>query len=444
MNDRAPGVVGEGGMVLDPSAVIAVLVSPRCCAAVAAGEVGTVVRLLREAHGWTQQDLADRSGYSQATISRVERGVSRAARDTAVLADLAGALGVPPTVLGVASAPGQRPILGGVDRREVVGGAVGLAVMVLLPQSVVTPGRVDAADVAQCWSALRRLEELDEHQGGTVVCQVAEGMARQLQDVLHRGSYLPSVERDLQGVTAAAMDQAGWLSYDAGWPDRARRWWLETCHFTDVNEVPDVHVSALAAMALQASKAGSGREVVDLIQAAKKIASHGQVNSPLLLSLLAAREAIGHAQAGDRSAAVSALGQAHQWLDRGRRGDEPFWLYFWDAADLAWHEMRVALVTGQGKSAEIAARAALASVDAVAFPRNRTFYAAELGSVLVQRGQLDEAISVTSEAIHGVYAVQDSGLVVASVHRTVDLLGQQKYPRATTFAATARRLLPAT
>ncbi|MGH3722463.1 MAG: hypothetical protein ACRDRI_27245 [Pseudonocardiaceae bacterium] len=68
--------------------------------------------------------------------------------------------------------------------------------------------------------------------------------------------------------------------------------------------MPDVHVSALAAMALQASKAGNGRDAVDLIQAATKIARHDQMNSPLL-SLLAAREAIGHAQTGDCGAAVS-------------------------------------------------------------------------------------------------------------------------------------------
>ncbi|MGH3867370.1 MAG: helix-turn-helix domain-containing protein [Pseudonocardiaceae bacterium] len=50
---------------------------------------------MREARGWTQHDLADRSGYSQPTISRLERGVSRAVRDTAVLADVAQALGAP-------------------------------------------------------------------------------------------------------------------------------------------------------------------------------------------------------------------------------------------------------------------------------------------------------------------------------------------------------------
>jgi transcriptional regulator with XRE-family HTH domain len=76
--------------------VAAVLLSPQGRAAVAAGETGTLIRLMRQAAGWNQQQFADRSGYSQATISRLERGVSRAARDTVILTDIAQALGVPP------------------------------------------------------------------------------------------------------------------------------------------------------------------------------------------------------------------------------------------------------------------------------------------------------------------------------------------------------------
>jgi transcriptional regulator with XRE-family HTH domain len=430
-------------MGMDPSAVAAVLISPQGRAAVSAGAAGMVIRLIHQAHGWSQQDLADRSGYSQATISRMERGVSRATRDTAILTDLAGALGVSSAVLGVVSESDQRPILDDVDRREFLGGAAGLAVTALLPQGVATPGRINAAEATQCWTALRRIEELDARQGGTVVCQMAEGMARRLQDALRRGSYPPTVGRELQSVTAAAMDQAGWLAYDAGWQDKARRWWLESCHFADLAEVPEVRVSALAAMALQASNAGDGRETVDLIQAARKTATRDQNGNPLLLSLLAARQAIGHAQTGDRSAATSAIVKARHWLDHGRRGDEPFWLDFWGPADLAWHETRVALVAKQGKPAEVAARTAIASVDATSFPRNHTLYAAGLGSILTQRGQLDEAISVTSQAIQGAHAVRGSGLAISNLRHVVDLLGQQKYPPAKTFATAARRLLPA-
>jgi transcriptional regulator with XRE-family HTH domain len=421
----------------------AVVISPQGQAAVAAGEIGTLIRLMRQALGWSQQQLADRSGYSQATISRLERGVSRAARDTVILADVAQALGVPPAVLGVSSQHGQpASIVDGVERRDFLGGAAGLTVAVLLPRDVATPGRIDTAQVAQCWTALHRLEELDAFHGGAAGYQVVDEMVRRLQDALRRGCYSPAVGRELQGVTAAAMDQAGWLAYDAGWRHKARHWWLETCHLADLAGITEPRVSALTTMALQASDAlGGGRETVELAHAARSAA--GDRATPILLSLLAAREAVGHAQAGDRPAAVSAISQARQWLDHGREGQEPFWLDFWGPADLAWHETRVALATGNGKSAELAARATLSSADTGAFPRNHILYTINLASILTRLGQLDEAISLTSDAIQGIHEIQGSGRTITTLRHTVDLLEKQKYPPATTFATAARRLLPA-
>jgi DNA-binding XRE family transcriptional regulator len=75
------------------------------------GETGRVIRLIRQAIGWSQQDLANRSDYSQATISRLERGMSRAARDTDILADVAEALGAPPAALGVVGQSDELPLL---------------------------------------------------------------------------------------------------------------------------------------------------------------------------------------------------------------------------------------------------------------------------------------------------------------------------------------------
>jgi len=166
--------------------VAALLGSPQGRDALATGHAGMIIRLIRQALGWTQQDLAMRSGYSQPTISRIECGKTRSVRDIDVLADLAQVLGVPPAVLGLA--PDQRRTLDPVDRRDVLGGGVALAVSALLPQGVATAGRIDAAQVVQCWTALNRLIELDDHHGGGPVYELTAGMAQRLQDAMSRSA----------------------------------------------------------------------------------------------------------------------------------------------------------------------------------------------------------------------------------------------------------------
>ena len=65
--------------------------------------------------------------------------------------------------------------------------------------------------------------------------------------------------------------------------------------------------------------------------------------------MLAAREAVGHAQTGDRTAARTALIESRKQLELGPREDDPLWLQFWSPADFACHETRVALAFGDGK-----------------------------------------------------------------------------------------------
>lgn len=54
----------------------------------------------------------------------------------------------------------------------------------------------------------------------------------------------------------------------------------------------------------------------------------------------------------------------------------------------------------------------------------------------------DEAINVTSRAVHGVHTISGSGRTITDLRRTIDLLGRQKYPPAKSFATAAHRLLP--
>lgn len=82
-------------------------------AAVESGDLGTIVRAVREAQQLTLKQVAERCGYSVSTLSRLERGKQRLA-DIEVLRLLATALGIPGRMLGVVDTParsvqGRRP-----------------------------------------------------------------------------------------------------------------------------------------------------------------------------------------------------------------------------------------------------------------------------------------------------------------------------------------------
>ncbi|MGH3567184.1 MAG: helix-turn-helix domain-containing protein, partial [Pseudonocardia sp.] len=257
------------------SVIAAVLGSPQGCAAVAGGDSGTVVLLARRALGWTQQELAARSGYSQPTISRLERGRTRATRDTVILVDLAQTLDLPVSTFGLATVLGGEPrTLDKVRRRDFINGAVTLTVAALLPQAITTAtGRIGATEVAQCWTSLHRLDELDNHEGGGGVYQLAAEMAVQLQNALRRTSYSPAVGRELEAVTATAMEHAGWTAYDAGWEEQARHWWLEACHLGELAGIRDARVTALGSMSLEAGRdPARSRETVALAEATRAAA----------------------------------------------------------------------------------------------------------------------------------------------------------------------------
>ena len=113
--------------------------------AVESGDIGLLFRLVREALGWKQSDLGKEAGYSQPTISRLEKGQGRIA-DLEVRARLADILEIPRSAVGLA---GREPAEGGqrnladMRRSEFLRGVLGAAASLALPIEVTKadPGR---------------------------------------------------------------------------------------------------------------------------------------------------------------------------------------------------------------------------------------------------------------------------------------------------------------
>jgi transcriptional regulator with XRE-family HTH domain len=74
--------------------------------ALESGDVGAIVRAVRQANHWTLAQLAVRCGYSVSTLSRWETG-KQPLRDLQVLRGLAQALRIPGHLLGLADTPAR-------------------------------------------------------------------------------------------------------------------------------------------------------------------------------------------------------------------------------------------------------------------------------------------------------------------------------------------------
>ena len=422
------------------------LASPVGRRAVETGDAGTLIRLVREAIGMTQSDLGKEAGYSQPTICRLEKNAGRIA-EIKVRARLADILSIPRSALGLATSaaePAPQRTVSDMRRSQFLRGMVGAATSLALPVELSsdTKKRITMRTVRGCSAALDRLYELDERHGGATIYALATQMVNEIRSTLGTASYTDIVGTELRCLAAATAEHAGWLAFDAGRADDARRWWLEALHFADRAENADARVTALSSMALQACTSANpadGREAVDLMEVGRR--STRQM-TPRLKSLMSARQAVGHAKDANKKAAFKAISEAEKSLVSDRPADdEPTWLHFWGPADLHCHRARAFLLLGDAVRAEEAALAAQQASDEALYPRNHTIYSALRARALVESGKIDEAIATATPVVARVSTL-GSKRIVAEARTTVKLLGQApNYGPAASFTSWANKLL---
>lgn len=262
------------------------------------------------------------------------------------------------------------------------------------PESAEAP-RLGPEDVVRWRRRLARLYELEAEYGGGVVYELA---LRSLRRSLRRASYSASTGDALHTIAGDLAKHAGWLAFDAGLQAEARYLWLEASHTARLVDDDRLLVGALRLMSHQAGALNRPREVIDLVQAAQQAAKPW--GTPRLRSNLLAMEALGHARAGDQRASWQAFQQAGALFGAGSHDDDPAWLYFWDEADFACLEMRVAQSLGELPLAERCGRTALAAVRPE-YARNRVSYLAYRAEVLVEQRSIEEAVSTASQAVMG-------------------------------------------
>ncbi|HCT75900.1 MAG TPA: hypothetical protein DGT23_04775 [Micromonosporaceae bacterium] len=366
---------------------------------------GEELRRLRVQRGLSLRRLARQVHYDQGYVSKIENGLKPPTGAFATACDTVLDTGnmltalVPETSRRGRTDPERTAAAAKEDevkRLEFIAAVVAAGVGAALPGSP-PPRRIGANDVASYRDALTRLYQLDDQHGGGAVYELTLRTVRRLRDTLARSSYDAETGRQLQSITGQATEHAGWLAYDAGRHAEARYCWLEAMHTARMADDAQTEMVVLSSMSLQAATSGRPGEAVDLAAADQRAARAR--TTPRMRAVLLAREARGHAGQGDAGHTWRAFNQADRELESGFSEADPSLLQFFGHVDLALERMRAAADLTDLVTAEQAGREALATIDQAAYPRNYTWCLAEFASLLLARGEREEALMVAAQAV---------------------------------------------
>jgi hypothetical protein len=389
--------------------------------ALARVDIPAVVAIFRAASGLSQMELGNLvEGWSQSLVSLTERGLRDTLYDIRKLLAFADAVSMPrtallPLILGQPDATLESDstvALWGVDivdlgRREFTTLAGGLVASAVLP----APARVDGAHVRYLQSTLTRLRTQDHTVGGGALLPQALRHFAHARRILDESDHTAAIGRELLVVTADLGSQSAWLAYDANDQPLARQLYREAALLADSADASEQRVHAYVNMAQQCThlasvtgRQGFAREALRFVNCATDAARHEP--SPALHALISLRQALAYAQLGDDIAFRSAITTARRELDRGPHETDPTWANFVRHSEITSYE-----ATGKARLGSPGQAAKLYHVvldDTARSSRDQACHRASLAGILVQAGDLDQAIS------HSLMVLPDLGTTLTS------------------------------
>jgi hypothetical protein len=214
------------------------------------------------------------------------------------------------------------------------------------PGAAVGPVGADRVRPALMRLITRHIAELrlldDRAGGGALNLRYVNNELNTVLDLLRNAACEADVRERLLLATADLAQLSGWMYWDAGSHGTGQRYLLLAIRAARVAaESPTLELrtvatenatNALGMLAYQSAQAGQAADAVRLAEAA---AGLGRSASPATRARLAGRLATAHAAAGDVHAFRSAADEARRHLDNRRQGDEPPFLYYLNADQLA-------------------------------------------------------------------------------------------------------------
>jgi hypothetical protein len=248
--------------------------------------------------------------------------------------------------------------------------------------------------------------------------------------------------RDLLAASAALLRLIAWTAYDSGLHGAAQRYFTQALRLAQAAGDRALGGRILAGMSHQANFLGHYEHAVNLARAAA-YGARGQA-TPTAMALFHAMEARALASRGDKAACQAALHEAERWFSSRTPENDPYWLRYFDEAELAAEHAHSFRELGLPALSREHAERALGLHGSV-YVRSCSFVRTVLAESHISQGNLEHGLQLAGEVV----AVAASGLRSA---RTIEYVRDfirrlepyRRQPRAEEFVATAARTLSLT
>lgn len=273
------------------------------------------------------------------------------------------------------------------------------------------------ADIARLRIARSQLKKLDDTLGGGAAYPMARAYLANEVSPLLNGSYSDEVGIDLLAAVAELHLDLGWMAYDAGHQNQARRHMLDSLRLSHAAHGRGPFGGrVLTALSHQALHLGRPCEALDLARAAR--AGTSELATPTVTAMFAAMEACALAAMGDDKQCELMLGAAETALSRRSDCPDPSWLDF-DEGGLWGHAARAYRDLGRPHQARAFAEDAIRSCHPD-HSRTRAQRTAILADALATLGEFEQAAEAGQRIVADAW-----GLRSCHVLRDVsELLGQ--------------------
>ncbi|MFD4604092.1 hypothetical protein ACFWPQ_39520 [Streptomyces sp. NPDC058464] len=193
-------------------------------------------------------------------------------------------------------------------------------------------GRLGAREVEELASAARAFRAWDHKYGGGLRRKAVLGQLSEVAAHLDEHQS-PKVEQRLYQVMAQLAGTAATMAWDTGLQRRAQNYYLLALRASHAGGDMVFGANVLAGMARQMLYRDQPQDALELIRLAQDGARH--VAGPTVRAMLHTREAWAYAALGRTAAFQRATAEAAAALADAKPAEEPYWIAYFDEAELA-------------------------------------------------------------------------------------------------------------